>query len=263
MFAHLPRSITQRFLGAIAVEQSGWVGPRANSLAAREDTVWPHTPLSDVVRTSVLTAHESANHALALLEADVPPAQVAFYTMARCTLVGASQALWLVNAGEPQLRQARTLTVLRHDHSQRMKFHKSQARSTDPDRAAHAAHIIEFWGARIREIDRALVGLPPVPRQPTTTEMISWAAENEFTAESDAVSTFLATWQISSGYAHALPWPNFVLPGATLIHPDGKGPTPFRIGFHHERAWEELATCVSVLGLSNRAALTHAGYCVE
>lgn len=253
-------STTRLYLASIALGQRGWFGPCAGSPAAAEDAIWPHTPISDVVRSSILTAHECATHAFTMLNADDAPAPVVFYTVLRGALVGASQSLWIVNCGDPQLRQARALTVLRYDHDQCRKFHGSQASSLDPDRAAHAAGFVEHWGARLHEIEQVLAGLPSVPRRLSNTDMIKWVAKTEFPVEADSVSILQSTWQVCSGYAHVLPWPNFTLPGATPIGPDREGPTPFSITFNHERAWEELATCASVLALANKAALEHAGY---
>lgn len=242
----------------LLAQQGTWAGPMPLSPAAVDDVLWPAGPPSDVVRNSILSGAEHAQLMHVLLVADRPYPPTVIYSVLRGVLVGACQALWVVACRDDALRQARALAVTGEDYRLRRAHHAGQTLSHDSDRAAHAGGWVARWDERIAALKEVAAGLPRVDRV-RLTDMIEWVATNVLEGSSDARATLLATWQVCSGYAHALPWGNFVLPGARPLDREAQGPTGFVVELDWPHAAGEALMCSQLLLLAHRDAWKWAG----
>jgi hypothetical protein len=238
-------------LDELTVQQSAWEGPTPGSPAAQDDAVWPSSPPSSVVRNSILSGVEHAQLLRVLLTASEPwPATVLYSTM-RGVLIGGCQALWVVGCAEPALRRARALAITREDYRLRRAHHVGQSTSQDPDRAAHAAGWVTRWDRRFHQLDIVTVKLPKVDRL-RLTDVIEWVGRDFLDDGSDARAALLSTWQICSGYAHALP-------GARPVDPEGTGPGWYTVELDWEHAATEALNCMQILLIAHRYAWEWSG----
>lgn len=245
-------------LDVLFAEQTSWTGPAPGSQAAADDQLWPGAPPTDVVRNSILSGAEHARLLVRLLTANPAWPATVTYSVLRGVLVGACQALWIAACPDSALRRARALAVTHEDYRLRRAHHAGQTLSRDPDRAAHAAEWVSRWDSRIAALGTVTAPLPKVDRI-RITDMVEWVGSALYEDGSDARSTLLATWQICSGYAHALPWSNFLLPGARPLDPDATGPTPFAVDLDLEYAVGEALMCMQILLCAHWHASTWTG----
>jgi hypothetical protein len=178
--------------------------PQPKSLLFVDDSVYPRHPVSEAARLSLLVSGEHLRMARTSLEAgQVYPS--AHFTTLRGALVGAAQAVWILGANQPELRQERGLTLIDEMYRQLQIYYGDLARTAlSADEQAELADQV-IWCAD-RRLQVATV------RKTSTklnqTDVINWSLRHRF-SDAQRRDAGGRMWRQMSADAHVLGWSMF------------------------------------------------------
>ncbi|UOQ60652.1 hypothetical protein MUN76_01310 [Leucobacter rhizosphaerae] len=178
--------------------------PERGSELAIDDTVFPPMAISQLVRTSLVSAGEHLRLALDAIKAkQVYPSS--HFTVLRGALVGSSQAVWILEAEDRQVRQERGLTVIAEMYEQMGKYY-SFLEGTQLDEEDKAALNEQQAWLRQRRADVA--SMKRTKASLKLTEVIGSAADYAF-LELKFREAVRRMWREMSADAHVLGWSLF------------------------------------------------------
>jgi hypothetical protein len=193
--------------------------PASGSELADDDLDWPPFPVSQVATTSLAIA---CDHLLAIrfLVEQRRIFVAAELTLARAALVGASQAVWVLEDDHPAVRIERARCVAHTQDKNHRIFLTELAALADGGHegtnevANHTAKRENEIAAK-RESDGQRSQL-------NATAMVRAAALATFTDE-DMASEAQIEWRRSSGVAHGFRWALLGVPDTTLVSDSDDG----------------------------------------
>lgn len=188
---------------------NAWSGPEADSALADDDETWTPFPLSAVVLNKMASV---TDHLLAVqVLSSGKPHPLAPFTLLRPALLGASQAVWLLDA-EPAKRRARAAHFA-FAFGQDYRTYLRSAREAEqldygPAGIVLGRIIMREWG--LMRLRSAL----PKPGPSADTSVIRFAASSAISAASQGSDDDRkrwppqaeAFWRNMSGDVHSSPW---------------------------------------------------------
>ena len=176
--------------------------PQPGSELAVDNTVFPRHPISEVARTSLVSAGEHLRLARDAIEAGkLYPS--AHFTLLRGALVGAAQGVWVLGPDERAKRQERGLTVLTEMHTQMRKHYRRLEQFTLSEEERCELREQQSWLiARMEQVGIIRTGAAALN---LTDKVIPEALDLVF-ADPSRRQDGRALWALMSGDAHALGW---------------------------------------------------------
>lgn len=178
--------------------------PEVGSDLAIDDRIFPHMAISQLARTSLVTAGEHLRLALDAIKANqLYPSS--HFTVLRGALVGASQAVWVLEPEDRGQRSERGLTVLTEMYAQMDKYYTFLA-STQLDGDDRARlHDQRLW---LSERRTGVAAVRTTSANLILTDVIGAASDHAFgtVARREAVRRL---WREMSADAHGLGWSLF------------------------------------------------------
>lgn len=186
--------------------------PETGSSVARDDTVFPRLPCSQLSWNGLTVGVEHLDATLRLLQQQVeaggPILPTANYTVLRAALVGSAQAVVLLCSGSMEERTTVGLQLAHEEYRQAYNFRRhilSHAGLVPQAQAAAAEHDhLRLLEERLRQVE-ALLKERGASNRVRDTELVARAAELVHPRGKNAELMRLALemeWQLGSGAAH-------------------------------------------------------------
>jgi len=173
--------------------------PQHGSELFEDDKVWPRAPISEMTRVSLALSVEH----LRLIRVTLDARQLfpsAPFTTLRGALVGAAQAVWVLEPADRELRRSRGLTVIAEEYDELAKFFR-EADKVEPQT------IPESQWAWLRERTTSLEAVRGTgPAKLNQTQMIAAALDTAFASEPEKRRSGRLLWRQMSADAHVLGW---------------------------------------------------------
>lgn len=201
--------------------------PTLGSELYEDDQLVRWSPASQYAWFGLGSARDHLNAVRSLIEAkQLCPS--AHPTLIRGALVGASQAVWILESDEASVRQTRAALMARESYSRHGQFAGDIAKK----RGVLLARETEVW-ARKRVAELEAMG---VTGRIVVTDVVDRAAVVTYESEHpELVADVSAVWQQTSGSAHGLPWSLAGKPGTRQVSEDDEdGLAVFEAGGHLE-----------------------------
>lgn len=176
--------------------------PAAGSALAKDDAIFLPAPISDAVRSSLVLGGEHLRMAATAINAgQLYPS--AHFTTLRGGLVGASQAVWILDAPDEIKRRERGLTLIGQNYAEMIKYIQLALACgmddgvSQADRA-DALKLIEQRRSEVRQLRMSNAQL-------NQTDIINYALRSRFEEEALQAQGALL-WRQMSSDAHSLTW---------------------------------------------------------
>lgn len=181
--------------------------PERGSDLHRDAQIWPWHPPFEVARQSLIAGTQHLNLARTAVEArDLYP--TAHYTVLRGALVGAAQAVWLLEPDSRVERQQRALRVIEEWYFRRLQYNNAvgQAELSERNRSllTDQTRHIQARKATARQRWTATETLSESEKL-DMTKVISATASQVF-RDLRTVRAVEILWRLMSGDAHGLGW---------------------------------------------------------
>lgn len=194
------------------------VGIERDSDLAEDDLAWKWVPSSSVVAATLGSAREHLHAIRLLIEArELFPSATS--SLARSGLIAAALGVWLLRPDDRKERLRRSLSVVRYDYVQHLKFGRYVQREF-PAGSVHAwadEQMMRLDG-RLDSIDELLAeldGACPI----NITDVVLPAAV-EVIADTSLRPQIIGRWQQMSGSVHGLMWQHFGHDGTSVTDID-------------------------------------------
>lgn len=181
--------------------------PQKGSELELDDQVWPHHPLSELARISLIAATEHLQLAGEIVGSKHLHV-TADFTVLRGGLVGGATAVWLLGPDDPVERQQRGLRHVVEWYRRKRQYDEAMRPfCPDVDRSRLEAQINHTEQRRV-EARGKWVRTPTLTEaeSPSDSKRIEWSASFAFHNDQQLVDAIKSLWSAMSGDAHALGW---------------------------------------------------------
>lgn len=173
--------------------------PQPGSDLFGDDKVFPHSPISELARHSLMCGVENLRMIRIVIESkNLFP--IAMFPPLRGALVGNAQALWILGSDDPSVRRARGLTVVAEEYAQLEKFY-AEGECLEPGLVPP-----EQWAWLRGRIQKLEAVRGPRPARLNQTTMIATALEEAFPHSPERQQSGRLLWRQMSADAHVLVW---------------------------------------------------------
>lgn len=179
--------------------------PQRGSELDLDDRVFPHHPVSEVARISLIAAGEHLRLARDALQAGegYPSAH---FTVLRSAFVGAAQGVWVLSPEDRKTRRARGLTVVAEIYHQLGIYYGEVGRSTLGQEQGRDLREQQEW---LTDRKEALAAVRPNASQlDLTNAVIPQALDHRF-QDSERRQHGRQLWRQMSADSHVLGWSMF------------------------------------------------------
>ncbi|MDX2815740.1 hypothetical protein PV410_24775 [Streptomyces sp. PA03-5A] len=228
-------------------DDSGPARVEPGSSLSGDDKLFPDHPVSSVAWHGLITAVEHLDFALTAMAKTQTLYPAAYFTTLRAGLLGAAQAVWVLDPRRRTERQTRALAAAAANYAEQRKAIGALSPTT-PEQATELSALRDRLSNRLDEVAAAAesIGCDPARARKLSlvaTDVIKKAASAAL-AGTPEQEYAMYLWRIGSGHVHGHPYTRYLQLRTDDLTKDADG-----------RLWGRNTATITEVGLAASAAV--------